>query len=293
MSQIGQFGQGKWALGLLASILVHGLAIFGLSRCSASRPSSEPTSIAMDLISVSEEGGVPIACPLPINSTNGNAATLLPREQSVTTPGLFVGRVANPFFDGSSGPSAGGDGQGAGAGSGSGKAVFFGVPAQGRRVVYVLDCSGSMGKNGALAAAKAELARSVQHLADNVRFQVIVYHDAARPLLASKPGWLKADAVHDVLQALSRLPAEGATNHALGLRAGLQLAPDDMFFLTDADDVTQEHLRLALQLNPQNRTAIHTIELNLANRNQATMPMQVLARLTHGTYQAVDLAKYR
>lgn len=302
MWQAGQLGRKKWALALIVSLLVHGLAILGLSRCSASRLLAEPTAIDMDLVCMSDdqpEGGAaiqleprPLDLTFPRSPNDQKSTTAVPLEPFATAASPFAGTVVNPF-DLPSGLGGVGDGHGAGAGAGHGNAVFFGVPAQGRRIVYVLDCSGSMGKNGALAAARAELVRSLKSLPEDVRFQIIVYHDVARPLLARQPGWFAPAAVHEVIEALARLPAEGATNHAVGLRAGLQLQPDVMFFLTDADDVTQEHLRLALQLNPRNRTAIHTIELNLANIDRPTMPMQVLARLTGGAYQAVDLAKYR
>src|SRR5262249_12027581 len=136
------------------------------------------------------------------------------------------------------------------------------------------------------------LAKSLQRLPEGARFQVILYHDVARPLLPSQPGWLEATPtrIQEAVAALAQVPSEGATNHAAGLRAGLQLRPDVLFFLTDADDLTHEHMRLAVQLNPQGRTVIHTIELSLDNRDRPMMPMQVLARLSRGTYQAVDLS---
>lgn len=61
-----------------------------------------------------------------------------------------------------------------------------------------------------------------------------------------------------------------------------------IFLVTDADDLTDAQVLEVTRLNA-GRTAIHTVELSLANRQRAFMPLQRLARENGGRYQAVDL----
>ncbi|MCI0376910.1 MAG: VWA domain-containing protein [Gemmataceae bacterium] len=180
------------------------------------------------------------------------------------------------------------------AGPGDGVTKFFGVAAHGSRIVYVLDCSGSMGKNGAIVAAARELVRSVEQLPAHAQFQVIVYNAKPRFLLARYSGWLTASPqmTQEIEAAFNALPTEGKTEHGPALQKAIALQPDVLYFLTDADDLKQEHLRQTNLAN-RGRTVIHTIELTLANQHRVGMPMQLLARDNRGAYQAIDLENYR
>jgi hypothetical protein len=213
-----------------------------------------------------------------------------------TLPALLV----NPLASGSdesteSGPNESGFPDPAATGTGTdgnatGTTSFFQVPARGRRIVYVIDASASMGKNGGLRAACQELVASVTKLPDTGRFQIIVYNSQAHFLLPSQTGWLEptAERLSEVAQALERQIAEGGTEHGPALQKALSLQPDVVFFLTDADDLKQEHLRQANLLN-RGQAVIHTFELTMANRGRDGMPLQILARDNRGTYHAIDL----
>ncbi|MBI3411183.1 MAG: VWA domain-containing protein [Planctomycetes bacterium] len=171
-----------------------------------------------------------------------------------------------------------------------GTTTFFQVPAHGRRIVYVLDASMSMGKDGALKVAQEELLQSIRNLPSDVHFQVIVYNTQPRFL---NPRWETMlrptrDVKEEIADGLANLNAEGGTDHAPALKKALSLRPDVIYFLTDADDLKQEHLRLVNRLN-QGHTVIHTIELSPHNRHRPGMPLQLLASENRGQYQAVDL----
>jgi von Willebrand factor type A domain len=168
---------------------------------------------------------------------------------------------------------------------------FFDVEAQGRTFVYVIDRSSSMGPRGGLRAARQELMSSLQQLPPAARFQVIVYNRVAEPLLPDRPSMLEVtpESLERIAERLSGLRAEGGTDHLPALRRGLALRPDVIFFLTDADDLTNDLLRAVTRLNPGRHTIIHAIELNALNRDRPDMPMHVLARENGGTYRAVDL----
>ena len=90
--------------------------------------------------------------------------------------------------------------------------------------------------------------------------------------------------------ALQALSAVGGTDHLPALRRAIGLRPDVIFFVTDADDLTEEQVRFATEWNA-GKSVICTIELNLANRQDEHMPLQQLARRNGGRYQAVDLEK--
>jgi hypothetical protein len=198
-----------------------------------------------------------------------------------------------PFF--ASQANRAGSGTGTGAGATGGTTAFFQVAAQGRSIVYVIDRSASMGPNGGLAAARRELLASMEQLPAAARFQVVVYNRSAAVLpIGGKTDLVPAtpDNKHQAALLLQNIVAEGGTNHAPALALALHLQPDDIFFLTDADDLTEEQVRIATGINiRQNngRTCIHAIELNTDNRAREDMPLHILAGSNHGTYQAVSL----
>jgi hypothetical protein len=143
-----------------------------------------------------------------------------------------------------------------------------------------------MGIGRKLDFARGELIVSLRRLPPSVRFQVIDYNDFAdslivdghRELLPAEPG-----IVEKAISLLEKLDAAGSTNHLAALRRGLDLYPDVLFFLTDADDLKPEVISAITQRNQ--RSVIHTIELTrLAH---AEGPLARLARDNHGTYRPI------
>jgi hypothetical protein len=168
-------------------------------------------------------------------------------------------------------------------------ATFFGLPAQAKKIVYVLDRSSSMGQNGLLTRAARELLASLERLPPGTQFQVLVYNRTVEALPRGPLAWRDATPEQRqlVAQALLTLPAEGGTDHTPALRGALALRPDVLFLVTDADDLTDAQVQEATRWNA-GRTVIHTVELNGANRQRTFMPLQRLARENGGRYQAVD-----
>jgi hypothetical protein len=146
---------------------------------------------------------------------------------------------------------------------------------------------------GALATARRELLASLQRLPANATFQVVLYNSSAQPLLGRRDELLPAtpENLRRAAEALQAVEPEGGTNHYRGFQEALNLRPDVLYFLTDADDMTPEEERAILQLNA-GRTAIHTIEMTLANQGRPDKPMQRLAQTTGGNYRAVDLSAH-
>src|SRR5262249_22612744 len=156
--------------------------------------------------------------------------------------------------------------------------------------VFLIDGSSSMGPNGAWAIAGRELLPSLRRLASGTRVQVLVYNSRVTPLLPRHSTWLPVNAqtLDDIARAIDDFAPAGATDHGRALREALNLQPDVLYFLTDADDLTSEHLRIAAAHNRAG-TIIHVIELNTANCDRPDMPLQALARAHRGTYRAIAL----
>jgi hypothetical protein len=164
---------------------------------------------------------------------------------------------------------------------------FFGVPAVGTSVVFVLDRSASMGLDGRLERARRELAASLRRLPPSARFQVIAYNRVAEPLrLPEYYGLLPAtpDAVAAAIAALDALTAEGGSEHGTALKQALMLGPDVVYFLTDEDDLEMRDVQSVTRLN-RGRVCIHALCL-VAPAGGET-PMRGLARSNRGLFQIV------
>lgn len=129
-----------------------------------------------------------------------------------------------------------------------GPRAIHGALAPARVVVYVLDCSGSMGAGGKFDAARAALVATLEQQPATVRFQVIVYAGGAKPLLMSDGAALPATAanVRAAADKLAALDARGASNHREAVRAAVGFRPDVVLLLTDADDLSAAALRPVL-----------------------------------------------
>jgi hypothetical protein len=120
-------------------------------------------------------------------------------------------------------------------------------------VVYVLDCSGSMGAAGKLDAARTALISTLKQQPATVRFQVIVYRGRAGPLLASDGKGLPAtDAnIRAAVKELAAIEARGKSNHLEAVGVALAFRPDVILILTDADDLNPALLKRILARAPK------------------------------------------
>ena len=123
-------------------------------------------------------------------------------------------------------------------------------------VVYVLDCSGSMGAGGKFDLARASLVTTLKQQPPSVRFQVIAYAGGAAPLLAAGGNALLAteENVRSAAEKLARLEARGTSNHLAAVRAALAFRPDVILVLTDAEDLNAAAFRPILASAPKKAT---------------------------------------
>jgi hypothetical protein len=125
--------------------------------------------------------------------------------------------------------------------------AIHGALKPGQAVVYVLDCSGSMGEFGKLTLARAALVATLRGQPEGVRFQVIAYNSTARALL---PGTATLPATSANVSAAEAkiLPLEpkGRSNHAEAVRVATRYRPDVVLLLTDAEELSLAHFKPAL-----------------------------------------------
>jgi hypothetical protein len=126
-------------------------------------------------------------------------------------------------------------------------AAIHGALKPGQVVVYVLDCSGSMGEFGKLALARAALVATLRGQPEGVRFQVISYNSTARAVL---PGTMTLPATSANVSAAEAkslaLEANGRSDHAEAVRVATRYRPDVILLLTDAKELSLAQFKPAL-----------------------------------------------
>lgn len=113
------------------------------------------------------------------------------------------------------------------------QASFFGLRAEGKLFIYVVDCSGSMGDSGRLDRAKRELRRSVAALQFPQRFKVIFYNDQALPMPGALPKPADSGSKGQLARWLDLVEADGETDPRSALSLAVALRPDAVFLLSD------------------------------------------------------------
>jgi len=221
----------------------------------------------------------------------------LPERQSVPDPtAALPGKVAviGPGAIGMAGagignnPTRGGGGQPHGIRGGKARVGLFGIVGEGRKFIYVFDRSTSMAEGGRLAAAKAELIRSLGALQSTHQFQIIFFNHKQR--------------VFDLAEARRRIPfateqtkqlaatfvdsitAAGSTNRFDALRLAVAMRPDVIFFLTDDDNPMSADELNQIRVRNRGVSSINTIEFGYGPAPRGENFLVRLARQNGGKY---------
>ena len=195
--------------------------------------------------------------------------------------------------------SGGGGGSGGGSGGGVGRGVgpgtqFFGARDHAHSFAYVIDCSGSMATPNSLEIAKRELLASLNQLPPDAEFAVVFYNLLAKML--SDPqghrGLMAATTSNKTriqVQLAEIRPRRRHRPH-VGPALALALKPEVIFFLTDADLMTNGDVNEILA--EAGTTRIQAIEfgrgINLGERT----PLRRLAPTTGGAYLYIDVSNF-
>jgi hypothetical protein len=203
-----------------------------------------------------------------------------------------LGLVPGPGLGGGGGS---GDGSGGGVGRGIGPGTeFFGAREHGRSFAYVIDRSGSMALNSSLEVAKRELLASLNQLAPDARFSVILYDMRARVFAdpSGQQGMMAATAANKarVQSELQTVGPYGGTDHMVALHTALGLKPEVIFFLTDADSMADREVNEIL--TQTHGTRIQAVEFGRGSDLGTQTPLRRLATSTGGTYRFIDVSRF-
>jgi Ca-activated chloride channel family protein len=233
-------------------------------------PAIKPDLPAKHLIGPGPAQG---AVPLPAGTLAGSQKT--PQNAGSPSEGLALG-------------SPGGE---------NGIVPFFQIKAQGSRVVYVIDCSGSMSNHDAMGVARTELLASLQHINSKKEFQIVFYNTKLHPMIHpdGKKGLVRGTEINQTLarQFINGIQPDGGTDHLIALKFALGLKPDTVFFLTDAQEpqLTAGELNQIKVLN-QGHAKIHAIEFGKGPPLSVTNFLKKLAQQNDGSYRYRDVTTF-
>ncbi len=173
----------------------------------------------------------------------------------------------------------------------------FGVRGVGSRFVYCFDRSGSMSawEGRPLRAAKAKLIASLQSLKRTDQFQIIFYNQEPlvfNPNPGRKPTMLYGTEENKKLaeRFIRRVTAAGGTRPMPALRLALNLGPDVLFLLSDAEETVLD----MAQIDRWNYgTSINAIEFGTNASPSQFNSLARLAEKNHGQYKYRDVRKLR
>ena len=172
--------------------------------------------------------------------------------------------------------------------------IFNGTKMSGRRFVFILDRSQSMGGQGlgVLSQAQKELTAAIKKLQPNHEFQVVAYH--SRTVTISERRMLTANDENKALVKpfLQRLAAFGATEHHHGINAGLAFRPDTVVLLTDGGypGLTTTQLKKVRRMAAN--AEFHTIQFGLGPQQKPVNFMTRLASECNGTFRYIDVGEW-
>jgi hypothetical protein len=169
--------------------------------------------------------------------------------------------------------------------------VFGDTTMTGRKFVFVIDRSQSMGTDGlgVIRAARDELSRAVSELKENHEFQIVAYHD--RTVTISVRQMLPAtdENKRRVKPFMENLVALGSTEHRYGLVAALAFKPDAIVFMTDGGYPGLNHGEIKEIRRMAGSTQIHCIQFGSGPLQQSTNFMKQLAEQNDGSFSYIDV----
>jgi hypothetical protein len=168
------------------------------------------------------------------------------------------------------------------AGGSDAKTVFFGIEAQGRRFVYIVDRSGSMA-GAPLRAAKEEVKRSLRSLTHREEFLVLFF---SNDMLAMPGGTLvlgTEEKVREITQWIDTVSDAGGTSPMAATQRALDLDPDAIWLLSDGDFGVHEAAAISAK-GLFKKVPIHTIAFW---NESATLKLEGISMATGGTFRFV------
>ena len=188
------------------------------------------------------------------------------------------------------------DGHGTATAAGGRQTQFFGISANSRRVVYVIDASESMRQHHAMELARRRLWESLQQLTSEFQFQIVFFNLTTHTLGRGrdKTKLLPATSVNlrVAKQFLTGIQPDSGTDRLAAILLALSYKPDTVFVLTDADapELDAQELRDIQRRNNSNAT-IHVVEFGIQADLSRDSFLKRLARQNGGRHRYHDLTR--
>jgi RNA polymerase sigma factor (sigma-70 family) len=171
---------------------------------------------------------------------------------------------------------------------------FFGTRDRADSVVYVIDCSGSMATRNSLEVAKRELLASLGPLPPDSQFAVILYnlrtrilrdpqgHQGLMAATKSNKTWVRSKLVEVI--------PDGGTDHMTALRGALALKTEVIFFLSDADLMSDDEVKDILTKVASTR--VQVVQFGRGTEPDQRSPLRRLAATTGGSFVFKDVNRF-
>ena len=165
---------------------------------------------------------------------------------------------------------------------------------KGNRYVFVIDCSGSMNRDGRLSMAKRELITAIRSIEQDKEFFIYYYNHNSIPMLG---GIRKAtkESLRIVAPWIIGQSATGNTNPRAALRDAFEkMEPDTVWLLTDGIFMQQPGMTpvaaIIRELNDDDKVRVNTIGFH-NNRNSVDRSLGPIAAANDGTYRFVNSSR--
>ena len=171
------------------------------------------------------------------------------------------------------------------------KPTYYGIPICAKRVVFVLDTSGSM-RGAPIEAAKKALVSTIESLPEEVAFD-LVFFDATATTWQPRLVPATAEAKQNAMRAVFDRGLKLGTASSAALNTAFGLEPEAIYFLSDGeptDGLPTEIVNNVSQFNRTRRVSIHTIGV-VTQRNGAiglTLFMEPLSEQNYGKFRLVE-----
>ncbi|MEZ6096218.1 MAG: VWA domain-containing protein [Pirellulaceae bacterium] len=174
--------------------------------------------------------------------------------------------------------------------------LFGSGDISGRRFVFVLDRSASMGGDGlgVLVRAESELVTAVQNLTDEHFFQIVAYNGDATVM--DQRSILKAsdENKRKIKPFIASLAAYGPTQHEAGLYIARALQPDVIVFMTDGGYPEMDGGQIKTFVRSLNRQAtVHCVQFGMSVDPPNRSFMRDLAATAGGSYTYVNVRDWQ
>jgi hypothetical protein len=202
-------------------------------------------------------------------------------DSNFTKGRLYLTRLKTAYPEAAEAMAAAGGGGGA---NGAGNPVFAETAA--RRVVYVLDGSGSMMNK--FDVLRTAVDKAVAELKPTQLFNVVIMHeDEGVPF--NKQAIPATDANKKLFSAyMKRTQPHGSSDPIPALRFAFAQNPDAIYFLTDGDFPNNNLVIFEMRrLNAANRTKVHTIAF-MDRGEEYERVLKVISEQNGGTFRFIS-----